>query len=67
MTKFTGGTRTYQNKPPFGGRMAYEMPGVAGHGPALLDCVDFIQLSKIRGAVNGKVETSRGRKSPVQD
>jgi len=24
--------------------------------------VDFIQLSKIRGAANGKVETSRGRK-----
>jgi hypothetical protein len=25
--------------------------------------VDFMQLSKIRGAANGKVETSRGRKS----
>jgi hypothetical protein len=34
--------------------------GLAGHGPALLG-VDFIQLSKIRGAANGKVETSRGR------
>jgi hypothetical protein len=29
--------------------------------------VDFIQLSKIRGAANGKVETSRGRKSPAQE
>jgi hypothetical protein len=26
----------------------------------------FIQLSKIRGAANGKVETSRGRKSQAQ-
>jgi hypothetical protein len=29
--------------------------------------VYFIQLSKIRGAANGKVETSRGRKSPAQE
>jgi hypothetical protein len=29
--------------------------------------VDFIQLSRIRGATNGKVETSRGRKSPAQE
>ena len=27
----------------------------------------FIQLSKIRGAANGKVEASRGRKSPAQE
>jgi hypothetical protein len=26
-----------------------------------------MQLSKIRGAANGKVETSRGRKSPAQE
>ena len=26
-----------------------------------------IQLSKIRGAANGKVETSRGRKKPAQE
>ena len=26
-----------------------------------------IQLSKIQGAANGKVETSRGRKSPAQE
>ena len=44
-----------------------EMQGVAGHGPAPLGGVDFIQLSKIRGAANGKVETSRGRKSPAQE
>jgi hypothetical protein len=31
-------------------------PGVAPPGD-----VDFMQLSKIRGAANGKVETSRGR------
>jgi len=30
---------------------------------ALLAYVDFMQLSKIRGAANGKLETSRGRKS----
>jgi hypothetical protein len=29
--------------------------------------VDFMQLSMIRGAPNGKVETSRGRKSPPQE
>jgi hypothetical protein len=29
--------------------------------------VDFIQLSKIRGAANGRVETSRGRKSLAQE
>jgi hypothetical protein len=29
--------------------------------------VDFIQLSKIRGAANGKVETSRGRKKSAQE
>jgi hypothetical protein len=29
--------------------------------------VDFIQLSKIRGAANGKLETSRGRKKPAQE
>jgi hypothetical protein len=28
--------------------------------------VDFIQLSKIRGAANGKEETSRGRKKSAQ-
>ena len=44
-----------------------EMQGIAGHGPAPLGGVDFIQLSKIRGAANGKVETSRGRKSPAQE
>ena len=43
------------------------MQGVAGHGPAPLGGVDFIQLSKIRGAANGKVETSRGRKSRAQE
>jgi len=26
-----------------------------------------MQLSKIRGAANGKIETSRGRKSPAQE
>jgi hypothetical protein len=26
-----------------------------------------MQLSKIRGAANGKVEASRGRKSPAQE
>jgi len=29
--------------------------------------VDFIQLSKIRGAANGKLETSRGRKTSAQE
>jgi hypothetical protein len=57
--------------------LAAAWPGAGGwltrcalHGPAPLGgsaCppadVDFIQLSKIRGAANGKVETSRGRKS----
>jgi hypothetical protein len=28
--------------------------------------MSFIQLSKIRGAANGKVETSRGRKKSAQ-
>jgi hypothetical protein len=29
--------------------------------------VDFMQLAKIRGAANGKVETSRGRKKSAQE
>jgi len=37
-------------------------PGVAPPGD-----VDFMQLSKIRGAANGKVETSRGRKKSAQE
>jgi hypothetical protein len=42
-----------------------EGPGVARLGPP--GDVDFMQLSKIRGVANGKVETSRGRKSPAQE
>jgi hypothetical protein len=42
-------------------RITYEMQAVAGHGPALL------QLSKIQGAANGKVETSRGRNKSLQE
>src|ERR1700691_1654952 len=55
-------------------RAAYQMPGIAGHGAAPLAwlpparrLMSLIQLSKIRGAANGKVETSRGRKSPAQE
>jgi hypothetical protein len=45
------------------GRPRARPTGISCAGPP--GDVDFMQLSKIRGAANGKVETSRGRKSPA--
>jgi hypothetical protein len=49
-----------------GRRVACEMPG--GRRPmGPRHSMSYIQLSKIRSAANGKVKTSRGRKSPAQE
>jgi len=48
-------------------RFAGHPPAPLGMAPPARRVIRFIQLSKIRGAANGKVETSRGRKKPAQE
>jgi hypothetical protein len=63
ITKFTGRTSSCPRRPPLGSTAWAASPAWLRLARRL---ISFIQLSKIRGAANGKLETSRGRKSPAQ-
>jgi len=74
ITKFIARTRSCRCKPPLAGAggcsaAARDAGGARATGlaPRARRLRRFIQLSKIRGAANGEVETSRGRENSAQE